>query len=146
MVFTLAGCYSTLTMTSNKSILAQRLIYVFYSLSISIHLLVLIKVIPYDWVSGGQSESYQVQAVQSGISIIVLLCLALLCRKIAATKPASVKWQVITLYALTVFWSIGLLMQLLGTNFERYAMSPVLLLGVISHFVLLRTITEKSEH
>jgi hypothetical protein len=42
------------------------------------------------------------------------------------------------LSVLTIFWGIGLVMQLLGTAFERYVLSLVLLMGFITHFRLAR--------
>ncbi len=114
------------------------LICVFYVLSILVQILVLAKVIPYDWVNGRMSESYEAQAVQSIISILIILTIALFCRKILNLKSSPKKWQINTLYVITAFWTIGFIMQLLGTEFERYALSPLLLLGIVSHTLLIK--------
>lgn len=109
----------------------------FYGSGLLVHLLVVAKVIPYSWINGGMSPSYEAQAIQSAVSFAVIAALGVLVWGI--TKRNRLRtWQKVLLYALAAFWSLGFVMQLLGTPFERYVMSPLLLVGVASHLFLAR--------
>lgn len=110
----------------------RKLAALFYAVGIVVHALVICKVIPFTWVNGGMSPSYEVQALQSGVSIVALGVLGLIVWGISKRKQLRT-WQKILLYVLVAFWSLGFVMQLLGTPFERYVMSVALLAGVISH-------------
>jgi uncharacterized membrane protein len=117
----------------------ENLINAFYGLSILVQVLVLIKVIPYNWVNGGMSESYRAQALLSMFSIFIILMLAIFCRRILNSELKLKKWQNNVLYIIATLWFIGFIMQLVGTNFERYTLSLLLLLGAISHILLIRS-------
>jgi hypothetical protein len=110
----------------------------FYFSSLATHVLIISKILPYQWVSGGMSPSYEVQAVQSAVNIVVISLLFLLMWKITNLKTNPKVWQRRTLYIVTALWIIGFIMQLLGTSFERYVMSVVLLVGVAGHIQLVR--------
>jgi hypothetical protein len=120
--------------------LIRKLITTFYSLGIAVHLLVIIKVIPYTWVNGGVSESYENQLTQSVTSIVIIAILFGFTRRIASRDAVPKRWQYGALYVIVAFWLIGFIMQILGTSFERYIMSVILLLGVASHILLIRNI------
>lgn len=115
---------------------------VFYALGITVHVLVIAKVIPYTWVNGGRSASYQAQAGQSIVSIVLLGGLYLLVRKII-TSATHNKWHGIILYVLASLWGLGYVMQLLGSQFERFFMSFVLIFGFITHYIAAKIVGRK---
>jgi len=129
-------------MTHRQPDSTKLLINIFYGLCIFVQILVLAKIVPYNWVNGGMSTSYRAQAVQSVVSIAVMGLLYVFCQKLLHHRWCR-KWQVYFVYAVILFWTIGLIMQLLGTHFERYCMSPILLLGVISHILLLKRLRSR---
>ncbi|MDP3446099.1 MAG: hypothetical protein Q8T08_24825, partial [Ignavibacteria bacterium] len=49
------------------------LIVLFYSLTIFIHILIIARIIPYLWVNGGMSQSYEAQVIQSIVSILIVI-------------------------------------------------------------------------
>ncbi len=116
----------------------KQLIVIFYVSALFVQVLVIMKAIPYDWVNGGMSKSYEVQAVQSCISLVVLAGLFVFVLKMLTRGASSRKLRI--LYVITLFLLIGLTMQLLGTTFEQYYLSLLLLLGVVSHGLLIRHI------
>ena len=115
---------------------------IFYALGIAVHVLVITKLIPYTWVNGGRSASYQAQAAQSIASIVLLGGLYLLVRKII-TASVHKKWHGLVLYVLASLWGLGYVMQLLGSQFERFFMSFVLIYGFITHYIAAKTIGRK---
>ncbi len=46
------------------------------------------------------------------------------------------KWKLQAVYLITVFWLVGLFMQIVGTGFERYFLSLIILLGVVCYGIL----------
>jgi phosphoglycerol transferase MdoB-like AlkP superfamily enzyme len=112
------------------------LIAIFYVSALFVQLLVVLKVIPYDWVNGGMSESYESQLVQSLISLVIISVLFVFVWRLAHQNSTVKKWELRALYIITFFWLLGLFMQIAGTEFERYFLSLSLLLGVVSHGVL----------
>ncbi len=128
------------TSISNNN-LGEKLVLSFYAAVIATHLLVIAKIIPYDWVNGGMAKSYDDQAVQSLLSLILAAVLFRFVWKVATTHGAVKLWQQRTLYFITVFWVLGLVMQLFGTTFERYVMSIILLVGIYGHTAVIRSKT-----
>lgn len=120
---------------NNKTIF--KLSYLFYGLVLLTALLIILKVIPYTWVNGGRSASYNAQ-VQVSMANIVIAFLGFLyvltnqrAKKLQANKLfRGFKW------ALVPFWGLSLVLQFLGTPFEIFLMSPVVLLGLYTHFNL----------
>ena len=108
------------------------------SSDLMVQLLVLMKVIPYNWVNGGASDSYEAQAIQSIFSLMILSIIFVYVA--ADSKPQTNPMRQKILYAITLFWIVGLVMQLLGTTFERYFLSPVLLLAVVAHGLLVQSL------
>lgn len=107
----------------------------FYSLAVLTHVLVMAKVIPHDWVNGGRSPSYAVQAAQSALSIVVLLALfAFVWRLMGRATVGRAQWGF--LLVVTVLLALGAALQLLGTTFERDFMLPLLLTGLTGHLML----------
>jgi len=112
------------------------LIAAFYISALSVQLLVVLKVIPYDWVNGGMSESYESQLVQSLVSLVIISVLFVFVWKLARQNGKVKRWKLRALYIITILWLLGLFMQIAGTEFERYFLSLSLLLGVVSHGIL----------
>ena len=111
--------------------------YVFYLLSIAIHVLVMTKRLSYTWVNGGRSTSFDAQYKTSLISIIILMIgIIILMTYHIFPSIKSTLFGVILMGILTLYWLFGLMMQYLGTRFEKRVVSFIVLLGVFSHFML----------
>lgn len=123
----------------------KRSIYLFYFLSMATHLLVIAKIIPFYWVNGGMSESYNQQAVQSLVSIVIIGVLFIFVKKILQSKETQ-KWHKIFLRTIIIVLVLGLVMQLLGTMFEKFVMSPILVLGVITHILLAKYLVRSGKN
>lgn len=108
----------------------------FYALATAIHVLVLIKVIPFTWVNGGRSNSFGEQAVQSGLSIGILVALALVAFRQARKAPSLSKGGRALMWCLVALWLVGLVQQLLGTTFELWVMFPIVALGLVGHLLV----------
>jgi hypothetical protein len=111
--------------------------YIFYLLVIIVHILIIRKVIPYHLVNGGRSKSYTEQASISKMSIVISF-LGILFLSISLIKPSISLTLIYSIigFLLTLYWILGFVMQLLGTKFERYLMSIIVLLGILSHLSL----------
>ncbi len=116
------------------------LLKLFYLFAATIHLLVILKVIPYYWINGGQSNNLSEQTIQSSISIIFLATLAFIVSRDIFLKNSVKKWQLYFLKGLCVFWFTGLVLQIIGTNFEKYIVSWLLLFGFVVHLLFLNQI------
>ena len=106
---------------------------IFYSLAITIQTLVITRVIPYNWVNGGFSESYDAQlalSINSIVLLVVMFVLTLIAGNVIKTKLK--KTITIICWIMSAYWLIGLIMQLIGTPFERFVISWTILLGLIS--------------
>ncbi len=112
---------------------AYILLFVFYIASVVVHFLVISRVITYTLINGGRSASYEAQVFQSTISLGILVILLLSAWLIARPKSQKRVWKARILYGLAVFWLIGLVQQLIGTPFERYVMTVLVIIGVIIH-------------
>lgn len=111
------------------------LLLAFYALAVLTHLLVILRVIPWEWVNGGRSESYTAQAAQSGMSAVVLVVLfAFVWRIVTRARASRLQWWL--LLGIVVVLALGTVLQLLGTRFEREFLSFVLLTGVVGHALL----------
>ncbi len=122
-------------MRLNKSQI-RILVGLFYVIGITVQMLVLSKMIPFNWVNGGMSNSYEVQAFQSSVSIVILSILFVFVTKITKQPENSFHKQKI-LYVIVLILILGMIMQLFGTAFERYFLSLVLLLGIVAHSLLI---------
>jgi phosphoglycerol transferase MdoB-like AlkP superfamily enzyme len=121
----------------------RALVLIFYAAALVVQILVIGKIIPYQWVNGGMSVSYEAQAAQSVVSIVITSLLFLFVWRVAGLAARPKAWRRRVLYAVTAFWVLGLLMQLVGTPFERYVMSCVLLVGVGGHVLLIRKLSPR---
>ncbi len=106
---------------------------VFYILAIAVQTLVITKIIPYNWVNGGFSESYDAQlalSINSIVLLVVMFLLTLIAGNVIKTKFK--KPLTVICWIMSIYWVIGLIMQLIGTPFERFVISWTILLGLIS--------------
>lgn len=110
----------------------------FYILSILVHVLVIKQKISYTLVNGGRSTSYEAQAKTSVASFAVLaLGIVILLLVYFNPQITLTLFGVILMGLLTLYWTLGFVMQLLGTRFEKRVMSIVLLLGIFSHLMIM---------
>lgn len=114
----------------------------FYVFAIALHALVIVKIIPYALINGGLSPSYEAQAVQSAVSIAVFTVLATVVFLIS-WRDAPRVWQKWFVYILTGVLVLGLGLQFIGTDFERFVISWLLLVGVIAHVMLILAIRRR---
>ncbi|WP_148358467.1 hypothetical protein [Peribacillus simplex] len=107
---------------------------IFYSLTISIHVLIINGIIPFTWVNGGRSESFATQLPISIINIIISIIggvfTLIVGRNILYTYKRGI---IIICWFFVVLWSFGFIQQLFGTPFEKMLCSLILFLGVISN-------------
>jgi len=106
----------------------------FYLATILIHLLILIKAIPLEWISGGRITSFDEQ-FQISIINIFLCVIGLLFMQWAHHSRNSNSVRLVA-SILSVVWAMSLILQLLGTSFEIFGMSILVLCGLISHLRL----------
>jgi hypothetical protein len=105
-------------------------------LTIIVHLLVIFQVMPYTWINGGRSVSYEA-ACQTSISSIVILLIGMPINLIAS-KIIPIKlnkfWAVILTVILWLgvpFTCAGVILQLLGSMFEKCCMSIINFLAAV---------------
>lgn len=110
---------------------------IYYILSIFLHLLIIGKVISYNDVNGGRSSSYEAQRKTSIFSIVILLTgiMYLISNLLFSDFSDSILNHII-IGILSFYWLIGFFMQLMGTKFERYYLSWLVIIGVISHILV----------
>lgn len=105
----------------------------FYIIMIFVHVLVIAQVVPYSWVNGGLSPSYEYQSIQSAISIVFLSIITFYVFDIFMSMPRPKTWKRRLFYTLTSLTGVSLFMQLIGSDFERFVLAPVVLAGFIVH-------------
>lgn len=111
---------------------------IFYVGLILTHVLILLNKIPYTLVNGGRNQSHIQQQKLSIFSIVIA---------IMGSGFISFYWilpdvinhiiYIVILGLLTIYWLLGVLLQFLGTWFEKYFMSLLALLGFIGHLLYL---------
>lgn len=109
----------------------------FYSLTILTHALVISGILPYTWVNGGRSESFEAQVQISFISIIISIIGVLF--TFLAGKKQLLKFKrgiTILCWIIVLLCSLGFIQQLLGTSFEKLVCTFIVLLGIISNLRL----------
>ncbi|MFP7254867.1 hypothetical protein SFC02_11255 [Terribacillus goriensis] len=114
----------------------------FYSFTILIHILVISGIIPYTWVNGGRSDSFAAQSQLSIISMAICMIGGLFTLFAAINKAGRFNRAITILcWFLVVLCSVGFIQQLLGTSFEKFVCSFIVLLGIVSN---LRIAVERS--
>lgn len=107
---------------------------IFYSLTILIHFLIIIKIIPFTWVNGGRSESFAEQLPITVINIVISIIGLVFTLFVGRVKLYKFKRGITVIcWFFVVLWSFGFIQQLFGTPFEKMVCSLVLLIGVISN-------------
>lgn len=107
---------------------------IFYSLTISIHVLIINGIIPFTWVNGGRSESFATQLPISIINIIISIIGGVFTLIVGRNILYTYKRGIIVIcWFFVVLWSFGFIQQLFGTPFEKMLCSLILFLGVISN-------------
>ena len=107
---------------------------IFYSLTISIHVLIISGIIPFTWVNGGRSESFAAQLPISIISIIISIIGGVFTLIVGRNILYKYKRGITVIcWFFVVLWSFGFIQQLFGTPFEKMVCSLILFLGVISN-------------
>ena len=106
-------------------------------ITIIVHLLVIFRLMPYTWINGGRSATYEI-ARQTSIKSIPFFILAIFIA-LLASGIISVKWNSVVkrgfsilLWLLVAYTCMGLIMQLLGTPFEKIVMSLVCVVTIIA--------------
>ncbi len=113
--------------------------YLFFTMVLLIHILIIAKIIPFTWINGGRSESYEAQ-LQLSLSNFIIVFIGYLYvfvnqrfQQLRSSKLFKVfKWITI------IFWSVSLDSQFLGTSFEIFVMAPVVVFGIYVHFRIAR--------
>ncbi|MFD2212125.1 hypothetical protein [Metabacillus endolithicus] len=105
----------------------------FYSLTILIHILIIMGIIPLTWVNGGRSESFENQLPISILNLITAIIGVLFTVTVGANIQSKFnRWITTICWFFVVLWTYGFIQQLFGTLFEKMVCSLILLLGVIS--------------
>jgi hypothetical protein len=106
----------------------------FYSLTILIHVLIIVGIIPFTWVNGGRSESIATQLPISIFSTIISVIGGIFTLIVGGNILYKYKRGITVIcWFFVVLWSFGFIQQLLGTPFEKMVCSLILLLGVVSN-------------
>lgn len=107
---------------------------IFYSLTISIHVLIINGIIPFTWVNGGRSESFATQLPISIINIITSIIGGVFTLIVGRNILYTYKRRITVIcWFFVILWSFGFIQQLFGTPFEKTVCSLILFLGVISN-------------
>jgi hypothetical protein len=111
--------------------------YLFYTFVLLMHILIIAKIIPFDWINGGRSESYeaQLQVSIANLGIVLIGFLYVFANQKFQKLRVSKIFRIIK-WALVPFWGISLVLQFWGTPFEIFIMSPIVLFGIYVHVCL----------
>lgn len=108
--------------------------FIFYFLTIAIHVLIISGIIPFTWVNGGRSESFATQLPISIINIIISIIGGVFTLIVGGKILYPYKRGITVIcWFFVLLWSIGFIQQLVGTPFEKMVCSLILFLGVISN-------------
>ncbi len=105
--------------------------------NIIVHVLVILKVLPFQWVNGGRTESYEMACQISVASIVVMIVCILI--TLIACKIIPLKLNrflgialSVLLIAMLPLSLLSVVQQFLGTLFEKCVMSAVAAIGFCS--------------
>ncbi|MGH4124368.1 MAG: hypothetical protein ACREV6_15695 [Clostridium sp.] len=106
-------------------------------INIIVHILIITQIMPYTWVNGGRSVSFELARHTSLSSIYMTIFNNIIA--LIASKIISVKMNKFCSKFLTVFLVVtlplglmGIVVQFLGTMFEKCCMSIVAIIGFLS--------------
>jgi len=106
-------------------------------INIIVHVLIITQIMPYTWVNGGRSVSFEL-ARQTSLSSIYMtifnIIIALIASKIIPLKMNKFwsKFLTVFLVATLPLGLMGVVQQFLGTMFEKCCMSIVAIIGFLS--------------
>lgn len=106
-------------------------------INIIVHLLVISNIIPYLWVNGGRTESFEAAqqiSVDSIILTVINIIIALIASQIIPIKINKFWGIVISAFLILTLplTLVGVAQQFLGTAFEKCVMSIVTIIGFCS--------------
>jgi hypothetical protein len=106
------------------------------AVTIIVHLLVIIKIIPYEWVNGGKINSYDETFSIAVLSIIILIIISLftlISSTILNVKLSRIPKIILKIisWILVVYFAFIIILQFIGTNFEIFFMSIVCLVSFL---------------
>lgn len=106
-------------------------------IGIILHILVLNKVVPYQWVNGGRTESFEMAKQISSSSMMILvvnLFITLIAAQIIPIKLNRICSILLSIFLIGTlpFSFVGIIQQCLGTLFEKCTMSIVTLIGFLA--------------
>jgi predicted neutral ceramidase superfamily lipid hydrolase len=107
--------------------------------AISVHIFVMSHVMPYTWINGGRSISYQAASktsLSSIITIFISILITLIASKIIPLRLNKF-WTIVLIIWLWLgipLDIIGIAQQFLGTIFEKSCMSIVTIIGFMMDF------------
>ena len=111
-------------------------------ITITIHTLVILKVMPFTWINGGRSGTFEIAKQTSTISIIILIAGIF----ISLWACGIIRYLKFTRVLTAILWisfaynCIGIILQFLGTPFENLFTS---ILCIINAIVTYRLAIEK---
>lgn len=105
--------------------------------NIIVHLLVISNIIPYLWVNGGRTESFEAAqqiSANSVIMTVINIIIALIASQIIPVKLNKFWGIVISVFLIITLplTLLGVVQQFLGTTFEKCVMSIVTIIGFCS--------------
>ena len=111
--------------------------FIFYLTFIVIHLMVINKTIPYTDVNGGKSASYEIQR-KTSVSSVIIISIFFLLLAIFSINSSLIYTLFGLIYfgVLSLYWLFSLILQLLGTKFEKRYLSIIVSIGLFSHVML----------
>lgn len=106
-------------------------------INIIVHLLVISNIIPYLWVNGGRTESFEAAqqiSIDSIIMTVINIIIALVASQIIPIKFNKFWGIVISAFLILTLplTLVGVAQQFLGTTFEKCVMSIVTIIGFCS--------------
>lgn len=115
------------------------------SITVIVHFLVILKVIPFEMINGGRTLTYNDSVTTSVASIIILILLTifvLISSSIIKVSQSNTTKIIVKIgsWILVVYFALMCVMQFLGTSFEVFFMS---IICIISFLSILRIALEK---
>lgn len=109
-------------------------------LMILLHVLVIAKAIPFQWINGGLIATYEA-SLSNSITGIVLMLLFIFVYLMAGgwvLKGKASKVVRTLLWGIFGFWLLSVILQLLGTPFEKAVLSILCLVNVLTTYRLIK--------
>ncbi len=107
-------------------------------ITIIIHLLVILQIMPYTWINGGRSASFEAASQASLVSIAILLIFSFIYlwagQIIRITKFKRL--LTVILWLMFAYACLGIVMQFLGTPFEKAVTGVLCILNALATFRL----------